>query len=330
MIRSIAAVALASVIAWWGPAEIVTFNTSGPQREARIEKNWGLHNGRALSGIEAPAAWKLLKGVSKVNVAVIDTGIDGQHPDLAKVTSHFGWDFNEKKKATSDGHGHGTHIAGIIDIASNGRAFLIPVVYYAETNTGAQNLKKTVAAIRWAVDHGAKVINYSGGGPEFAEEEYLALKYAETHNVLVVAAAGNERSDSDVPENYYYPAAYRLANIIVVAATDIGNHLIRSSNWGKTKVDVAAPGENIFSTLPNSRYGFMTGTSQATAFVTATAVMILTQRPKLKPSEVKEIIRATVDPIAELKDKVASGGRVNAEAAIRSIASKKEFASESP
>jgi thermitase len=296
-------------------------------------KNWGIANARASSHIDALGAWKIEKGSKNVLVAVVDTGIDATHPDLkANIfhdkENHYGYDFVKNAPDPFDDHGHGTHVAGIIGAIADpktGVAGVSPTVsleavkYYADSNTGAVNLKNTVKALEWAVNSGAKIINYSGGGPEFAEEEYIALKKAEAKGVLVVAAAGNERSDTDLPENYYYPSAYRLTNIISVAATDINNHLIRSSNWGKTKVDVTAPGENIFSTLPGGRYGFMTGTSQATAFVTGIAALLLAHDPTLTPAKIKDIIRASVDAYPELKDKVASGGRVNARKALLAL-----------
>lgn len=296
-------------------------------------KNWGIANARAASHIDALEAWKIEKGSKSVLVAVIDTGIDANHPDLkANVfrdkDNHYGFDFVKNAADPVDEHGHGTHVAGIIGAIANPKTGVSGVAqtvsieavkYYADSNTGAVNLKNTVKAIEWAVNSGAKIINYSGGGPEFAEEEYVALKKAESKGVLIVAAAGNERSDTDMPENYYYPSAYRLTNIISVAATDINNKLIRSSNWGKSKVDVTAPGENIFSTLPNGRYGFMTGTSQATAFVSGIAALLLSRDPSLTPAKIKEIIRGSVDLYPELKEKVAAGGRVNARRALLAL-----------
>jgi subtilisin family serine protease len=296
-------------------------------------KNWGIANAKAASHVDAVEAWKIEKGSRNVLVAVIDTGLDANHPDLkANVyrdkDQNFGFDFVSNTPNPKDEHGHGTHVAGIVGAIANPRVgvsgvaqnvSIFAVKYYADANTGAVNLKNTVKAIEWAVQNGAKIINYSGGGPEFAEEEYLALKKAESKGVLVVAAAGNERSDTDLPENYYYPSAYRLTNIISVAATDIGNKLIRSSNWGKTKVDVTAPGENIFSTLPNGRYGFMTGTSQATAFVSGIAALLLAKDPTLTPARIKEIIKNSVDQYPDLKDKVAAGGRVNAKKALLAL-----------
>jgi subtilisin family serine protease len=296
-------------------------------------KNWGIANARAASSVDAIDAWKIEKGSKNILVAVVDTGIDANHPDLkANIyhdkNNHYGYDFVKNKADPVDLHGHGTHVAGIIGAVADpktgvsgvAQAVSIEAVkYYADSNTGAVNLKNTVKAIEWAVNSGARIINYSGGGPEFAQEEYLALKKAEAKGILVVAAAGNERSNTDLPENYYYPSAYRLTNIISVAATDINNKLIHSSNWGKTKVDVTAPGENIYSTLPGGRYGYMTGTSQATAFVTGIAALLLAHDPSLTPARIKEIIRDSVDKYPGLKDKVASGGRVNAKKALLAL-----------
>ncbi|MBC7385304.1 MAG: S8 family serine peptidase [Cryobacterium sp.] len=296
-------------------------------------KNWGIANAHASSHIDAVGAWTIEKGSKNVVVAVIDTGLDANHPDLKANVYHdaagnYGYDFVKNSVNPKDDHGHGTHVAGIIGAISNPKTgvsgvaqgvSIMSVKYYADTNSGALNLKNTVKAIEWAVNNGAKVINYSGGGPEFAEEEYVALKKAESKGIVVVTAAGNEHSDTDLPENYYYPSAYRLTNIISVSATDINNKLIGSSNWGKTKVDVTAPGENIYSTLPNGMYGYMTGTSQATAFVSGIAALMLSKDPTLTPARIKEVIRASVDLYPELSGKVASGGRVNAKKALLAL-----------
>jgi subtilisin family serine protease len=107
-----------------------------------------------------------------------------------------------------------------------------------------------------------------------------------------------------------------------VASTDINNNLLPSSNWGKTHVDVAAPGENIYSTLPGGRFGYMTGTSQATAFVTGIAALLLSKDPTLTPVQLKEIIMASVDRFPQLESKLVTGGRVNAYAALLSLQNK--------
>ena len=300
-------------------------------------KNWGLVNTTAKSHIHALDAWKIEEGSRDVVVAVIDTGIDSSHPNLQKniwkdpnekSQNVYGWNFVTNKANPNDDHGHGTHVAGIIGAISDSssgvsgvarKVSIMGVKYYSEGNPGSVNLRNTVKAINYAVDHGAKIINYSGGGPDFSEDEYLAIKRAEAAGVLFVAAAGNEHQDTDLVENYYYPSAYRLTNIISVAATDINNNLLRSSNWGKSKVDVAAPGENIFSTLPGGRYGYMSGTSQATAFVTGMAALLLAKDPTLKPTQIKELILESVDRIPQLQGRVATNGRVNAYSALLAL-----------
>ena len=296
--------------------------------KAEFIKNWGLSNIQGQSHIHAVDAWKIERGSHDVVVAVIDTGIDANHRDLSvniwhdpKAPSEYGWNFVNDKANPTDDHGHGTHVAGIIGAIANpvtgvsgvaNTVSIMAVKYYSDSNPGSVNLRNTIKAINYAVDHGAKIINYSGGGPEFSEDEYLAIKKAESKGVLFVAAAGNEHQDTDITENYYYPSAYNLTNIISVAATDINNNLLKSSNWGKTKVDVAAPGENIFSTLPGGRYGYMTGTSQATAFVTGIAALLLSKNPNLTPIQLKALIKKSVDVIPQLQGKLATGGRVNA------------------
>lgn len=301
-------------------------------------KNWGLVNTEARSHINAIDAWKLEEGSRKVVVAVIDTGIDASHKDLAANIWHdptqpekpghpsvYGWNFVNDKANPTDEHGHGTHVAGIIGAIADPltgvsgvahRVSIMAVKYYSDSNPGSINLRNTVRAVNYAVDHGAQIINYSGGGPEPSEDEYLALKRAESKGILVVSAAGNEHQNTDIPENKYYPAAYRLSNMISVAATDIHNNLLASSNWGKQRVDVAAPGENIYSTLPGGRFGYMSGTSQATAFVSGLAALLLSQDPSLTPQQIKEIIMGSVDRFPQLAGKLVTGGRVNAYAAL--------------
>ncbi|MEN9724274.1 MAG: hypothetical protein RJB38_2260, partial [Pseudomonadota bacterium] len=182
-------------------------------------KNWGLSS-LSLSGISAAEAWKLGTGNSKVVVAVIDTGIDANHPALKPYLwkdpsisdrSVYGWDFLRNQPNPQDDLGHGTHIAGIIGgarLPSEGISGVAPGVsimalkYYSEANTGEVNLANSIKAMHYAIDHGAKIMNFSGGGPEFSEEEYLALRKAEARGVLVVCAAGNEHENTDKIENY--------------------------------------------------------------------------------------------------------------------------------
>lgn len=275
-------------------------------------KNWG------LSKIHANEAWEAIHNDRRPVVAVIDTGIDKTHYAIRNNISNFGYDFVGFRSPSSinDSEGHGTHVTGIILATANFHALVVPLKFYEKSNSEAENVKNTVNAINFAVDHGAKIINYSGGGKKFDEDEYLALKRAEKYGVLVVAAAGNEKEDIDVFKNYYYPASYGLSNIISVASSDAQGYLVESSNWGKIKVDVAAPGEKIFSTFASGRFAWMTGTSQATAFVTGIAALLLSENPTLKAKDLKRIILRTAEPKSTLPVRV---GLVNALAAVNEL-----------
>ncbi len=303
-----------------------------------VLRNWGLDNDEDNSHINARKAWSLTKGKKSIVVAVIDTGIDATHPDLKDNLWHkpgsneYGFDFVTNKANPEDHHGHGTHVAGIIGATAKANAgasgvapniSIMAVRYYSDSASGAENLSNTIKALNYAVDNGANIINYSGGGAEFSAAEKKAIERAEAKGILVVAAAGNEYENTDENGNTYYPAGYGLTNIISVAATNIHNKLLPSSNWGMKHVHVAAPGENIYSTLPKGHYGYLTGTSQATAFVSGLAALILSENPKLKPTQVREIVMQSVDKLTTLESKIASGGRINAYKAVRlALASK--------
>lgn len=316
------------------PAALISApNLSSERSVASLPKlmNWGLQNNVSNSHIHAVDAWKIEEGSRDIVVAVIDTGIDPSHPDIKnnlwhdKNTGFYGWDFVSNKPNPLDDHSHGTHVAGILGAAMNTKAgvsgvahrvSIMAVKYYSDRNSGSENLKNSIKALNWAIDHGAKIINYSGGGPEFSADEYSALKRARDKGVLLVAAAGNERQNTDLAENYYYPCAYKLDNIICVAAINIRNEMLPSSNWGRLRVDVAAPGENILSTVPGGKYAYMSGTSQATAFVTGLSALLLSKNRGLKPDQIRDLIRSSVDKLPSLKEKVYAGGKVNAYSAL--------------
>ncbi|MCB0342994.1 MAG: S8 family serine peptidase [Pseudobdellovibrionaceae bacterium] len=287
-----------------------------------MTKKWGLE---LTDSYKAWSGDVKATGSRDIVVAVIDTGIDIHHVDLQKNLwvnkGEVGMDAEGRDKATngvdddnngfiddvhgvnfvgqttdlSDNHGHGTHIAGIIGAeGGNGvgisgvapRVSLMILKYYDPHAYGGNNLNNTVRAIDYATRMGAHIINYSGGGLQPSESEKQAIARAQKKGVLFVAAAGNEKSNSDV--NGYYPADYELDNIISVTAIDRGKNVLPSSNYGEQTVDIAAPGNDIFSTLPSGQYGQMTGTSQATAFVSGVAALIKAKYPDF---EAKKVIR---------------------------------------
>lgn len=284
--------------------------------------SWGIDPDNKNASINLKSSWFQFKKNKEVVVAVIDTGIDNTHPFLQKniyvpqgavSATNFGMDFSVAKPTGTpiDGHGHGTHVSGIVkSIFPDVK--LLSLKYYNPQASGADNLNSTIKALEFAVDQNVDVINYSGGGPEPAVEELRILKLAERKGIIVVAAAGNEKSDIDDKKNAYYPASYGLSNIITVSAHDESNETIASSNWGKRSVDVAAPGHRIRSAIPNGSAGYMTGTSQATAFVTGVVALMKSQFPELTAEEVKSIIISSSKKEKTLVGKCVAEGRLDA------------------
>lgn len=296
-------------------------------KPAQIIQNWGLFNTEANSHIDILRAHEITKGSKTIKVAIIDTGCDSNHKmiknNVMSYKGGFGWDYVRNSSKPIDRHGHGSHVTGIVTATAPGVSVLC-IRYYSETASGAENLRNTIKAFNLAIDAGVDIINYSGGGAEFSAEEFAAVKRAQQKGILFVAAAGNESNDIDKEGKKYFPGAYQLDNIITVAATDIRNNKIASSNWGLTNVDVAAPGNNIHSSMHNGQYGYLTGTSQATAFVTGLAALIKSANPSLTYTDIKDIIMASVDKVPGLKNKVASGGKINAYTALRTVLAMKE------
>ncbi|MFZ3230298.1 MAG: S8 family peptidase [Pseudobdellovibrio sp.] len=308
-----------------------------------IKQAWGLKKS------DAARAWSVSQGSSDVIVAVIDTGIDENHEDLKSniwnnpgesgldskghdkanngidddnngfIDDIHGWNFVSNNNRLDDNHGHGTHIAGIIGAeAGNGKGIsgispkvsLMILKYFDPKVPNTDNLKNTVAAMQYAVKMGAHIINYSGGGTDYSQEEFEAVQAAEKKGIVFVAAAGNERSNSD--QHHYYPADYKLKNIISVTAIDPTTEVLSSSNYGTETVDIAAPGQNILSCLPHNSYGLMTGTSQATAFVTGAAVLVMAHKNQyFKAEEVKKYILATGDTSTSLIAKTKTARQLN-------------------
>lgn len=207
----------------------------------------------------------------------------------------IGWDFVNNMPLPFDTHGHGSHIAGIIgSSAANGiglagvcpRVRIMALKYYDSSGAGFNNLQNTVKAFQYANKMGAHIINYSGGGAEAATAERMALEDSRNRGILVIAAAGNDGRSNDVTP--YYPASYPLDNIISVASINKYDQLLTSSNFGKL-VHVAAPGLSVMSTLPGGRYGMMSGTSQATAFVTGAAALLASQFKEIKDFDYRQI-----------------------------------------
>lgn len=285
--------------------------------------SWGIDPQNKKSSINLQQVWKKFEKKKDIVVAVIDTGIDPEHPFLKDniyvpkgqfSVKNYGLDFSKdhnNKRRPFDSHGHGTHVAGIVKSVFP-EVKLMTLKYYNPNASGQDNLNSTIGALRYAVNNDVDIINYSGGGPEPALEELRILKLAEKKGILIVAAAGNEKSDIDDKSNAYYPASYGLSNIITVTAHDKNLKTLSSSNYGAKSVDVSAPGNRIKSSLPKSRAGFLTGTSQATAFVSGVAALIKSQFPKLTTDHIKDLIVRSAKKEISMINKTISGGRLDA------------------
>lgn len=222
-----------------------------------------------------------------IKVAVIDTGLSKELFDDGSICKTGHKDFTGS--GLEDRHGHGTHISGIIDqyaknffLMKNGNGAdlkkikidycQIIIKYFDPKAVNQDNLKNTVNSLRWAIDQKVDIINYSGGGTEFSKEERDLILEALDKGIKVVAAAGNERSNID--KHKYYPAMYdKRIYIVGNLVKDIVNRkptstrdsdIASSSNWGES-VNTWELGTNVLSRLPDQSFGYMTGTSQATA-----------------------------------------------------------------
>lgn len=282
-----------------------------------------------LSTINAPAAWDVTTGAVDVTIAIADTGIDLNHPDLAgKIVP--GYDFVHGDSIAQDDHGHGTHCAGIaaaitdnsLGIAGvNWNARLMPLKVLDSTGSGWDS--DVASAIVWAVDHGASVVSLSLGGTDQSQAVVDAVNYAYAHDVVIVAAAGNEYLEGNPT---IYPAAYE--HVIGVSATGATDGRAYYSNTG-FYVDVAAPGGD-YTTGPRilstywasgvSTYAYGQGTSMATPHVAGLAALIQSLDSSLTSDEVEWIIESTaVDLGATGRDDVFGWGRINAVAALAAV-----------
>ncbi|QJC95610.1 Cell wall-associated protease WprA [Bacillus mojavensis] len=272
--------------------------------DVQYSYQWPLRNSGENGGIKnadvkyEPASTLLSK--RKLNdtlIAVVDTGVDSTLADLkGKVRTDLGHNFVGRNNNAMDDQGHGTHVAGIIAAQSdngysmtglNAKAKIIPVKVLDSTGYG--DTEQIALGIKYAADKGAKVINLSLGGGYSRVLEF-ALKYAADKNVLVAAASGNDGAIS-----LSYPASSKYA--MSVGATNRMDMTADFSNYGKG-LDISAPGSDIPSLVPNGNVTYMSGTSMATPYAAAAAGLLFAQNPKLKRTEVEDILKKTADDIS--------------------------------
>ncbi|MGN0107788.1 MAG: S8 family peptidase [Hominilimicola sp.] len=304
---------------------------------------------QALSLIGAEQVWDLDIDCSNVTVGVIDSGIELTHEDLKDnlwmnpneipgdgvdndgngyIDDVNGWDFADGDNDPTYSVVHGVHVSGIVSAVTNNGKGVASVARNAKLaalkifNSSGSSYDSIIKAINYAKDKNITILNNSWGGttePKAVEEAIKA-----SPDILYVFAAGNVTDGASEPDNDktpVYPASYSKTydNVISVANTTVNDVLASSSHYGKTTVDIAAPGSSIYSTYPISTYNTMTGTSMACPMVTSVAAVMKAVNPDITPAEIKEIIMSSSDKIDALVDKTVSGGRINAYAAVSEI-----------
>lgn len=284
----------------------------GTPNDALYAEQW------ALEMVGAPCAWQVTTGSPEVTVAVLDTGVDLNHPDLASQVRADGYDFVDDDGDPSDENGHGTHVSGIIAARLNngeGIVGLAPNVRILPVRVldaeGSGQDQWIADGIRFATERGAKVINLSLGAtlflatPSSAPVIATAIREAQAAGALVVLAAGND----------FLPLPNALqveaGDVMVIAASTSDDHKAAFSNSGPW-VDVTAPGEDILSTMPTyevyltsaalpseerfrQNYDYMSGTSMATPYVAALAALLFAAHPNWSAAQVQQRIKTTAD-----------------------------------
>lgn len=313
---------------------------------------WGLKNigqkdsdnqlGTAGVDIDAERAWDIETGSDSVIVAVIDTGVDYTHPDLADnmwnnmaekngqagvdddgngfVDDIYGMNFTNAASPTADprdDHGHGSHCSGTIGARGDDGKGIVGVAWNTKIMAlkflgadGSGSLEGAIKAIDYATKMGAKIMSNSWGGGGVSQLLLESIQRTHAAGAVFVAAAGNDGSNNDTRPTY--PATYDVANVVAVAAIDNKGNLASFSNYGRTKVHVGAPGVNVYSSVTGGRYDSWSGTSMATPHVSGVVALIASHEPNLTNLEIKERLIATVSPMRQLKGKVVANGRVNA------------------
>lgn len=241
--------------------------------------------------IRTEEGWRISKGNEEVVIAVVDTGVDLDHPDLKQRLTK-GYNVLEDNDFPDDDNGHGTHVAGIIASETNNSEGVAGLTWYNKIMpvkaVGAEGYGTSfdiAKGIVWAVDHGADVINMSLGNYQSSSLLKEAVNYAYDQNVVLIAAAGNENTSRPS-----FPASY--PQVLSVAAIDNTGKRAPFSNFGDF-IDVTAPGDLIASTYFNQQYASLSGTSMASPHVAGLAGLLLSVNPKLTNKEVKEIIENT-------------------------------------
>jgi thermitase len=299
-----------------------------PVADPDVQKAYG------LAKIGAVDSWDLFPGKKDFVVAVIDTGIDYTHEDLAANVWRkkqedgsviAGWDFIHDDGLPFDDQGHGSHTSGTVGAKKgNGKGVvgvapdvsIMGVKFLSAEGSGTT--ADAIKSIDFAVAQGAKVLSNSWGGPGGSENKALkdSIEAAAAKGVLFVVAAGNDGVNNDTSSRASYPAAFDSDNIISVAASDVNDKITSWSNYGVKTTDLAAPGAAVYSTLPGNQYKSYSGTSMACPHVAGAAAYLWSQHPEWDYKMVKKVLLESVDKVPGMETKVLTGGRLNIKKAL--------------
>jgi thermitase len=318
--------------------------------DPQFEDQWALSNsgqrgGKKGADISATLAWAKTTGSEDVVVAVLDTGVDYTHEDLAAnmwtrpdslapyhdnelgtIDDVNGFNAIDNASDPMDDNGHGTHCAGIIgaegenDLGIAGVNWKVQIMPLKFMNAGGSGTTKdAIEAISYAIDRkkagvNVRIISASWGSTQRSRALEAVIRKAYENDILFVAAAGNASTDND--RTPHYPSSYNVPNVISVAALDRHDQLASFSNFGVKSVAIAAPGVDILSTWLGNGYEEKSGTSMATPVVSGVAALVLAEHPRMSVDNLRKKLMASTDPIVALKGKTVTGGRINAEKAL--------------
>ena len=257
------------------------------------------------SGSQLPSCSSPGRPPHAVTVAVIDSGASSI-PQLGRSTDSAQNRSFVPGEALDQDDVHGTEMAVIVHTAAPTARLLIVKALDDQEGGSQENL---AAAIDYAVDHSARVINLSAAGAERSGEVSAAIANASRHDVLVVVAAGNQGLDGDVYPSY--PANYRWPNLVAVAATDGHGNLAANSNWGRHSVALGAPGVAVATFAPTGALVHVSGSSPAAAVVSGTAATFLSEHPNLTAPQLRSALIATAYRTAGLRGKTIGGGELD-------------------
>ena len=305
---------------------------------------WGLNNtgqngGTADADIDAPEGWDVLTSASNIVVAVVDSGINYTHEDLAAnmwvspLDGSHGWNAVATNNLPLDDGGHGSLVAGVLGAVGNNGKGVVGVAWQVQmmackclTSSGSGSDSDLIACIEFARTNGARIINASLDSTGMSLALSNAIVSVRDAGIIFIASAGNNTVNLDVTP--HYPACYNIDNIVSVAYTTHNDTLGGFSNYGVTNVDLAAPGDQIYSTIHFSDSSYyppgglginIAGTSFAAAYVSGACALLMAQYPSDSYQDtISRLLNAT-DPLPSLAGKCRTGGRLNLRKALRTI-----------